>query len=254
MASETEVLRGFFSLIRNGRGEGILPFVSEDFSVDDPLLGKFEGKDAFLEYIYSERNWLSVYETGIECFSSVSDGNSTAVEFDFKMQIADRVIEFPVAFYSERKDGVIAAIRIYYSTWPLYGTHRVRSPVVLEDPSLVLPEPVKSYMESINGADSGKVLDLFDETAYVREPSGNSFRHQGKDELREFYDIAISGGGIPLKHCRFVSDGKITAVEYFFNMWNNISFPEQAGIAFYEISRENRITAVRIYDDADPQF
>ncbi len=254
MASVLEMLTGFFSLIRNGKGEGIIPFLSPEVKVDDPLLGRFQGEESFRDFIHRERNWLAVYEAGIEPFRAVSCPEGIALEYTFTMEEDGRNIELPVAMIVDLEGQTITSIRIYYSTWPVYGNHRVRGPLLPEIPGLELPEPVKSYLEAIAGTEVERVIEIFDDEGYVREPAGNAYRHSGKRELREFYDLAISGGGIPLKHCGVLNDGKTTVVEYFFSRWNEKIFPEQSGVAFYDITGPGKISAVRIYDDADPQF
>ncbi len=254
MASMVDVLRGFFSLIREGKGEGIIPFLSENAYVDDPLFGHFSGLDSFEDFIFLERNWLSAYGTAIEPAGYVFTSSEAALEYEFRMEENGRMIELPVAVAASLEKDSLDSLRIYYSTWPVYGNHRVRAPVLPENRNLKLPEILGKYMKAISGSDAGQVVELFEDGGYVREPAGNRYRHSGLNELRDFYDNAISGGGIPLKHCSAVSGGSTVAVEYFFNQWNGIQIPEQCGIAFYDIGISGKLKAARIYDDADPQF
>lgn len=254
MASALEVLQGFFSLIRLRRDDAITSYLAGDAYIDDPVLGRFQGPASISMYMRDARIWLSRYDTGIEPVNFLLSDDSAALEYDFRVTVGGRRISLPVALAADLESGKFTGIRIYFSTFPLTGEHQTRSPLLPEDPGIILPKPVEMYMRLLAGSDPEPIVDLFHEEGYVREPSGGEFTYRGRKRLLEFYGPAVSGGGIPLRHCRAITDGASTAVEYFFDKWNGTAFPAQAGIAFYETSDDGRITAARIYDDAEPPF
>jgi hypothetical protein len=107
-------------------------------------------------------------------------------------------------------------------------------------------------MKGIKNADIDLVLSLFEDEAYVQEPSGSQFRHYGFKGRKKFYSSAFDNGGVPLKHCTATFDGVCFAVEYIFNKWGKSKFEHQAGIAIFDIGKTGKIKAVRIYDDVSP--
>lgn len=254
MVGVVEVFKGFFSLIRTGKSIALMAFLSDGLTIDDPLLGKFIGVESAEMYLRGERIWLSGYEAGIESLSSITGPSGMVIEYAFHMTVNDERIELPVALAADTDGERVTSIRIYYSTWPLTGKHSTRAPILKGRKNVQLPDIIEKYMNSIRGTDVPAVLELFESDGYVREPSGPGFVHRGLDELRNFYTNAIGGGGIPLTHCNAVSDGITTAVEYFFDEWNGVTFPPQAGVAVYETGKNGKIKAARIYDDVDPPF
>ena len=47
-------------------------------------------------------------------------------------------------------------------------------------------------------------------------------------------------------------DGARCAVEYNCVRWGDRELPPQAGVAVYERGADDRLTAVRLYDDVEP--
>lgn len=254
MASLTEVMLGFFSLIKTRKEDAIMPFLSESVVLDDPVLGVFSGMDSFRMYVHGERSWLFELNAGIEPKLHVSSQNAIAVEYEFLVEVNGERKDLPVAIAADMDSGLISSIRIYYSTWTLNGCHQGRSPILPEKPDLALPPPIDSYTRLLAGNNPLEIIGLFEDEGYLREPAGRQYTRMGKEKLKEFYLPALSGGGIPLKFCSLITDGTNAAVEYLISEWNGVKFPEQAGISFYEIGKGGKIRAARIYDDADPPF
>jgi len=158
----------------------------------------------------------------------------------------------PVAIVADRSEGKVSIIRVYHSTWPFTGKHAIRPPLL--DPADNLDEPavIKQYMDALHRGDSTAILALFEDEGYVREPSGSSFKHIGKNGQKEFYGPALEAGGISLKHCTATFDGTRVAVEYICDGWGNMEFEPQAGMAVYELGSTGLLFAARIYDDVTP--
>ena len=114
---------------------------------------------------------------------------------------------------------------------------------------LARPETIKTYMSGIRKPDKDKVLSLFAEDGYVREPSGADYKHTGPEELDQFYSVALATGGIPLAHCSATFDGTCCAIEYNCDSWGRSTIPPQAGCAVYEMNKDKQLVGVRIYDD-----
>lgn len=252
MARLPEVMQGFFALLKSHKEEGIMNFLTEDFTLDDPLHGRFSGTSSFRSYSEDLRAWLVRYNAGVEPTRIITSGNGIAVEYRFMVTVEGKRRDLPLAIAADLKNGLVAGIRIYHGTWIMYGKHLGISPSLAEDAGLQLPSTVEKYMKSLEEGSPESIVGLFEDEGYVREPSGDSYTHSGKENLLEFYSAALSSGGIPLKHCNLISGGNDVAVEYYFSEWGGRKIPRQAGIAFYELSESGKLKAVRIYDDADP--
>jgi hypothetical protein len=61
-----------------------------------------------------------------------------------------------------------------------------------------------------------------------------------------------NGGGIPLEHCSVTDAGRTCALEYNVVRWGQTELPPEAGIAVYVRGESGKLSAARIYDDADP--
>jgi hypothetical protein len=153
---------------------------------------------------------------------------------------------------ADHSGGKISAIRVYHSTYPLTGKHRIRSPLLKPVENLDEPEVIKRYTEALRKGDAASILELFEENGYVREPSGSKYKHSGKNGQREFYVPALEAGGISIRHCTATFDGTCTAVEYICDGWGNVKLDPQAGVAVYELGSTGLIHAARIYDDVTP--
>lgn len=254
MAKLSEVMLGFFALLKNHREDGIITYLSGDVQLDDPVLGRFSGTNSFKFYAQSMRGWMQKYNAGVEPENLISAENGFALEYRFTINVEGERKDLPVAISADVNRDLVTGIRIYYSTWPLYGKHAGRSPLLPENRSISLPEPVERYMSFLSEGNSESMVNLFEENGYVREPSGSNYLYRGRERLLEFYGPALSSGGIPLKHCKAFMEGNAAAVEYFFSQWGDAVFPPEAGIAFYEFTDGGQIRAARIYDDGNPPF
>jgi hypothetical protein len=150
-------------------------------------------------------------------------------------------------------DRTVKAIRVYHSLWPLTGEHRIRPPLLPEDPSLHAGGAPGDYQRALaEGAPEG-ILATFELDGYAQEPSGASYLYRGVEELREFYShLFANGGGIGLEHCTLTDDGVRCAIEYNCVRWGATDIPPQAGVAVYERGGSGRLAAARIYDDVEP--
>ena len=60
------------------------------------------------------------------------------------------------------------------------------------------------------------------------------------------------GSGVELERCALTDDGRACALEYNVVAWGGTPVPPQAGLAVYVRGDDGRLTAARIYDDAEP--
>src|ERR671918_637440 len=84
-------------------------------------------------------------------------------------------VELPVAIVTDRNpDRTVKVIRVYHSTWPLTGEHRVRPPLLPADPNLHAEGTPGVYQRALAEGDLAGIVATFEPDGYAREPSGGA--------------------------------------------------------------------------------
>src|SRR5262249_12519489 len=125
-------------------------------------------------------------------------------------------IELPVAIAADRDErAYLRELRVYYSTWPLTGSHLVRPPLLQLGPEIHAGGSAGDYQRALAAGDLEPTVAAFEPGAYVREPAGSGYVHRGTDELQRLFAKFFSNdGGIPLEHATVTDDGVSCAIEY----------------------------------------
>jgi hypothetical protein len=228
-------------------------FVGEP-EVHHPIRGRVKGAAAFARYVADTRTWMAERNVTVEDVNVILTPARGVEEVILRFDgDAGGRIELPVALAADHDGARLVELRIYYSTWPLYGRHAVRPPLLQPDADLHGPDVVGEYQRALAAGDAEAAVATFEPDAYVREPAGGPHVHRGTDELRSLYQRFFSnGGGIPLEHCTAIDDGRACALEYNVVAWGRTELQPQAGIAVYARGDSSKLAAARIYDDADP--
>jgi hypothetical protein len=238
-------------LLAGDEAASLAAFAGEP-AVDDPLGGRVRGREAFDRFFAERHAWLRDRSARLALRRTTRDGQRTVVEAVLDLLDAGRPIELPIAVVAERApDGRARAIRVYHSSWPLEGKHRVRAPLLPDDPTLRLSGAVGDYQRALAAGDLEGILATFEPEGYFREPSGGVYVHRGPAALRTFMTQILGAGGIGLEHATLTDDGVVAAIEF-----NAVSFgprrlTPQAGLAVYERGPSGRLAAARIYDDVN---
>lgn len=244
----SEAMTEYYLLIGQGSLAGLKNAFRVDADLNDPIEGLLSGKDSLTGYFQIQQDLLRERDFMPELINSIITPGRIICEWVLLHKGGD----LPVSLVADVHDGLISSFRVYHSTWPLTGEHRVRPAILRPAEGLQEPEVIREYMRGIGEPDLELTLSLFTEDAYAREPSGSAYRHEGPEGRRAFYEAILSGGGIPLRHCTATFDGRCFGVEYILDRWGGTSFPEQAGMAVYEIAGNGMLSAARIYDDISP--
>ena len=252
MSSAAMAVRAFYNSLLAGEQTGPVLMFGGPPKIDTPLDGNIEGSASFQRFAIDQRSWLAERQAEVEEVSLSETDQRAVAEVILKLKQNGDAVSLPVVLVADLAGGMVTWLRIYHSTWPLTGTHRVRGPMLKRNTRLGAPETIKTYLSCLRKPDKDKALSLFSDEAYVREPSGDQFKHAGSSALDEFYSIALANGGIPLKGCSATFDGTHCAIEYNCDAWGSATLPPQAGCSVYELNDENQIVAVRIYDDLTP--
>jgi hypothetical protein len=221
----------------------------------DPRVGYVEGTRELRAFATGTAEWLRERDAVVENVILTRTPARTVEEVVLNLLADDgRRVELPVAVVSDRNpDRTLKVIRVYHSTWPLTGEHRVRHPLLPADPGLHAEGIPGDYQRALAEGDLEGILATFEPHGYAREPSGAAYLHRGIEALRELYaHMFANGGGIGLDHCTLTDDGVRCAIEYNAVRWGTTEIPPQAGVAVYERGGSGLLAAARIYDDVEP--
>src|SRR5215212_5862478 len=223
--------------------------------LDDPRVGHVEGARELRAFVTGTAEWLRERDAVVENVALTRTPNRTVEEVVLNL-LADGGgrVELPVAIVTDRNpDRTLKVIRVYHSTWPLTGEHRVRPPLLPSDPNLHAEGTLGEYQRALAEGDLAGIAATFEPEGYAREPSGAAFLHRGTEALYDLYaHIFANSGGIVLEHCTLTDDGVRCAIEYNCVRWGDDEIPPQAGVAVYERGPSRLLAAARIYDDVEP--
>lgn len=247
-----ETLKDLFILLREEDTEKLLSIFVGEPVIDTPMEGRIAGRKAFVGFVDRQHQWLKGHDVGQQFVEITANVQRICVEVLLYLQHDTRSMDLPVAIVADLDGDKVSAIRVYHSMWPLTGRHKLREPLLEAVEGLEEPDFVKQYMQALGNGDAAKIVDLFEDDGYAREPSSSGYTHSGKDGLKGFYSRILQDGGISLKHCTVTFDGKRAAIEYIAEGWGKTELPPQAGVAVYELGKKWKMHAARIYDDVTP--
>jgi hypothetical protein len=230
-------------------------FAARQPVLDDPRVGYVEGVRGLRAFATGTAEWLRERDAVVENVALTRTPARTVEEVVLNLMADDgRRVELPVAVVSDRNpDRTLKVIRVYHSTWPLTGEHRVRPPLLPADPNLLAEGAPAAYQRALAEGDLEGIVASFEPDGYAREPSGAAFLHRGTEALYELYGhMFANSGGIALDHCTLTDDGARCAIEYNGVRWGTTEIPPQAGVAVYERGGSGLLSAARIYDDVEP--
>ena len=235
-------------------GALVRSFAAHQPVLDDPRVGHVEGARALRAFASGTAEWLRERDAVVENVALTRTPTRTVEEVVLNLLGDGGRVELPVAVVTDRNpDRTVKVIRVYHSTWPLTGEHRVRPPLLPADPNLHPEGKPGSYQRALAEGDLEGIVASFEVDGYAREPSGAAYLHRGREALRELYaHMFANSGGIPLEHCTLTDDGVSCAIEYNCVRWGDTEIPPQAGVAVYERGSSGLLAAARIYDDVEP--
>jgi hypothetical protein len=227
---------------------GVLGSFCDRATVDSPLGGKQLPPEFFAE----TRAWLAAHEARVESIAAIETPGRIVHELRVWLEFDGNECELPVMLIADIDGGCIRDLRIYHSTWPLYGTHEVRHGVLAHYNLAERPaEPVASYHDALTAGDAAAVDVTFEPDGVVREPSGSTYVHVGADRTA-WYERILADGGITLRLGSITDDGATVVFEYLVDKWGSEKIPAQAGAAAYERGASGKLASARVYDDVTP--
>lgn len=242
----------YLGALASGDAEAVLALFAGEPLIEDPRHGHVAGHDAVRDFVAAETAWMRDSELTIEPIRTSIGPSRSLTEYLASLTVAGERTELPIAVVADRASpGKATAIRVYHSQWPLLGFHRLRGPILAEDPDLVIPDVVGAYMAALGTGDLKGSLSVFEPDGYFREPSGGPYVYRGHEGILAAYGAFYKVGPIHLRHCTVIDDGVACGVEFIADGWGPRPFPSQAGIGVYERGTSGLLYAARIYDDVD---
>jgi hypothetical protein len=227
---------------------GVLGSFCERATADSPL----GGKQLPPEFVAETRSWLAAHDGRAQDVCTIETPERVIHELVLWLLIDGNECELPVMLIADIDGDCIRDLRVYHSTWPLYGTHEERHGVLQHYTTTERPaEPVGSYHAALEAGDAAAADATFEPDGTVREPSGSAFEHAGADRSA-WYRAILSDGGITLHLGSITDDGTTVAYEYLSDRWGSHGMRPQAGAAAYTRGASGKIASARIYDDVTP--
>ena len=244
----------FLDALARGFTSEIAEHLADEAVIDDPREGRVTGTEPVHRWLVDAHAWLASLAVRVEAVRVTRAGERAAIEWLAHATVEGEARDIPIAAVMElEQHGLLRAVRLYHSFWPLENRHRLRGRVLPARRDLALAPPVDAYQAALAAGDVDAVIACFEPEAYVREPAGEPWVHHGREALRELYaSFFANGGGIPLEHGNVVDDGVACAVEYTVVRWGRTDLPPQAGVAVYQRGASGLLCAARIYDDVEP--
>jgi len=244
-------IEAFLAALAARDPDTVLELFTREPLIDDPRHGLVRGSAAVRDYVERQADWMADREATVDPIRTTVGRDRSLVEYLASLTVMDGRIELPIAVVGDHEGAGLSAVRVYHSNWPLEGRHRVRQPILPDDPDLVLPDVIGEYMEALGAADLDGSMAVFEPDGYFREPSGGPHIYRGAEGIRAAYGAFYAVGPIHLLHCSAIDDGVACGVEFTAIGWGARRFEPQAGIGVYERGPSGRLAAARIYDDVD---
>jgi SnoaL-like domain len=242
----------YLGALATGTTAAVLALFAGDPLIEDPRHGRVAGHHAVRDFVAAQAAWMRDNDLSVEPIRTTVGPTRSLTEYLATLTVSGERTDLPIAVVADRASaGKGTAIRVYHSQWPLLGSHRLRGPILPEDPDLVIPDVVGSYMAALGTGDLEGSLSVFEPDGYFREPSGGPYVYRGHEGILAAYRAFYKVGPIHLRHCTVIDDGVACGVEFIADGWGPRPFPPQAGIGVYERGASGLLCAARIYDDVD---
>ena len=238
-------LQDLISSLQEGDADTLLAVSPETVVVQDQRLGRLEGKAGVARWVRATATWLNGLSAAPKELAFLVTPTRMVHELSFAIRVGSEVVDLPYVLVADRSASGIVEYRTYHSTWPYTGEHVFRPPPLVGRNHEEVPEIFRWYVDRVSVADVEAVLARFTEDGYVREPSGERWKHQGSAARAKFYGHLVTAPRASFELMTSTVVGATIAVEYGFSYGD---VPMVGGICVME-TRGGRIAAVRITDD-----
>lgn len=234
--------------------------LSADARLDVPRFERADGAEAIATLV---RGWPEAYPYAlleVRVHNVIETEHGVVTELRSRLAEGEREFVLPFAVIESDEEGA-PLVRVYHSERLIHGERRGRRPIWPADPEQE-PTPladvhsaVGAYMAAIASGDQTAVVARF-------APGGmldNGVRPvRQPDELDAVFRAMVRTGGARLVRRREYDDGAVVAFEYTGLPRPSADggaprTPPGGGVGIYAYDDDDRICAVRMYDDFDPE-
>src|SRR5918999_2519325 len=148
-------------------------FAARQPVLDDPRVGYVEEFRGLRAFASGTAEWLRERDAVVENVALTLSTTRTVEEVVLNL-LADNGgrVELPVAIVSDRNpERTLKVIRVYHSTWPLTGEHRVRPPLLPADPNLHAEGAPGEYQRALAEGDLEGIVVTFEADGYASKPT-----------------------------------------------------------------------------------
>ena len=213
--------------------------------VRDQRLGTLEGAEGVGRWVEDSAQWLRALQAKPTDLARLVTERRGVHEVSFEIRSGDEVVDLPYVLVADVDDGGVTELRTYHSSWPYSGGHSFRAPPLAGRAKEAIPEVFQWYIDRISVADVDAVLARFTTDGYVREPSGDRWRHAGPQGRAKFYGHLVDAPRASFELSTSTVMGNTIAVEYGFAYG---STDMVGGVCVMEVAGD-QIAAIRITDD-----
>ena len=173
------MLSEFYRQLGDGDVEAIRHLFAGQVAISAPGADGIIGNLQLDDFVAAERAWLAEWCAQYWIVRKASVGDRHALEILVHGRRGEERLELPVLIIAGCAGERCAWLRIYHSTWPLTGRHRVRPPIAM--PMEVEDEPavIERYFSGLAKGDVEEVLACYAPDGSLREPSGGGLDMRG---------------------------------------------------------------------------
>ena len=238
-------LRVLFDAVRRDDVATVAALTVPSVVVQCQRRGHRAGRQEVAAWVHDTAAWLERLQARATQVAQLETAERVVLELSMDIEVDGETVDLPFVLVGDRTSDGLAELRTYHSTWPYTGSHVVRPSPLEGRVAEEAPEIFRWYIDRVHAADVQAVLGRFTPDGYVREPSGERFRHQGPDQRAAFYGHLVHAPRATFDLMTSTVQGDTIAVEYAF-AYGDVE--KVGGICIMEVAAD-RIAAVRITDD-----
>jgi SnoaL-like domain len=255
MGTQSNLTETYLAALIAGDTSALSAGFAGEPAVYDPLDGDIKGTAAFERFLVERKAWLAQRGAQLEPVRTTRNDQRTVFEALLHLHLPEKPekgVEVPIAVVGEHAaNGQVSAIRVYHSLWPLFGSHRVRPPLLPLDPNAHVTDVIAKYQAALARDNTDAIVNTFEPDGYFREPAGGEYIYRGHAQLHDFMKSLLDSGGIILEHCTITDDGVACAIEFNAVKFGPHALEPQAGVAVYERGASGLLHGARVYDDVN---
>lgn len=249
-----DAVTGLYGHILDGTGEEVATAFAKEPNIDTPRTGALHGKEAWVKFVTTEREWLKelgVDPKNIEVVKTTRNAKRIVHEIVLHTPNGKPLKQHKIAVVGDIDGTKVSALRVYYTYGSMTGDKKFLRPAVLSsDPAAIdqIKAPVRRYVDAI--ATSGQsAWKLFKpDGGFI---GGSSMPLKGTGLVKFYAVLGAEPGGVPLRPATVTCDTSTCAIEENLASWGTIKFArDTAGLAVYDYDDKSGVlTEARVYDD-----